>query len=230
MRSLAHPDFVKPVVYEVTALPEDSSDNQIAATISVMKRLAKEDSRSAAEQRLASELLSQCSTPDEYVNAVFSEAKRRMYFQRDEVTAGPFGGAVELLIRPSYVIDVTDATGQQVPGDCDCFSMLVASLLLAGGVDCAFTTISSMASEPNEFTHVYVTAWPKTSHAIAVDASHGKHVGWEAPNFGRHQNWELNAGVGNCTELVLMALIFVAGLMFNWGDSGSGSRGYMETA
>ena len=228
-RQVSHPDFAAPVVYDAVPLPEDSGDNQVAATISIMRRLAREDSRSSGMQRLAAKLISLCNSPDDYVAAVFHEAKRRMYFQQDADTAGPIGDAVELLIRPAYVIEMFDSTGQRVPGDCDCFSMFVASLLLAGGVDCSFATASTMRNEPGEFSHVYVIAFPQTNQRIVIDASHGSQVGWEAPNFGRYMEWPVNGGVSSCAEFVLLALVFIAGAFFKWGGSSS-QRSYAEAA
>jgi hypothetical protein len=228
MKRIAHPDFAAPVVYDSMPLPEDSSDNQVAATIVVMKRLAREDSQCLPVKRVAAELLSSSETPEQFITGVHTEANRRMYFQQDDQTAGPMGSAVEVLIRPAYVVEMSDAGNAKVPGDCDCFSMFVASLLLAGGVDCAFATSSTMRGEPDTFAHVYVVAFPSTDRRVVIDASHGKCAGWEAPNYGRYQEWPLNSGVSSCAELLLMGLIFVAGWLFEWGDKPRAN--YLEAA
>lgn len=219
-----HPDFAQPMTYSVMPLPEDSADGQVAATISVMKGYAQQASRSAAEQQLAQQLLAECSCPADYVQAVFNQAKQRMYFQRDEQTAGPTGegDVVELVLRPSDVLAMTSG-GNKVPGDCDCFSTFVASLLLAAGVDCAFATSDADTSNAGRFGHVYVVAWPgDLDNRVVVDASHGPYVGWEAPHQGKYQEWPLGMQGGKgCAELVLLALIFVAGICFDWGTHNS---------
>lgn len=220
MKTINHPDFNQPMTYTVMPLPEDSADGQVAATIQVMRRYSKEDACSSSEQSLSQRLLENCNTPQDYLQAVFNEAKRRMYFQQDEATASPIGEAVELLIRPVDVITLSDS-GQTVPGDCDCFSMLVASLLLAGGVDCAFATVGADKSNPDVFSHVYVVAWPGTEYRTVIDASHGPSVNWEAPNCGRYQEWPLNGPAGSASMgIILTALMFVAGYLYLTGKLG----------
>lgn len=233
MKGVIHPDFVVPVSYTRTMLPEDSADNQVAATISMMKRYAVEDSRSAGVKQLAADLLSTSASAADYAGNVFDAVQSMMYFQRDELTAQPIDmNAVEVLIRPVDVIALNDA-GQTVPGDCDCFSMSCAALLLAGGVPCSFVTISGSANAPDAYSHVYVVAWPDSQYRMVLDASHGKAVGWEAPNHGRYREWAVTGFENGAASSVciLGALLIAAAVLFGGLFAGStNSIGNLERA
>lgn len=221
--SFNHADFPAPITYEAMALPEDSADAQVTATVCVMRRYALEDSRCSPVASLAQAILVECGDSREYLQRVFDEARGRMYFQRDEVTGAPIAGedTVEVLLRPIAVMELTK-DGGQVPGDCDCFSMFVAALLLAGGVSCAFATAGADKSAPDSFSHVYVVAWPDTKYRTVIDASHGPRLDWEAPNYGRYQEWGVGgasvatgAGSSSC---VLGLLLTIGGILLFWAD------------
>lgn len=221
-RQFNHADFAQPITYEAMTLPEDSGDAQVTATVGMMRRYALEDSRSSPVASLAHALLSECEDGRAYLQAVFNAANERMYFQRDEVTGAPIAGddTVEVLLRPVDVLTLSDpGAGIRVPGDCDCFSMFVAALLLAGGVDCAFATAGASAKAPESFSHVYVVAWPQTKYRAVVDASHGTGIDWEAPNYGRYQEWpvgasSLSTGAGSSSCVLGLLLSLGGALLF----------------
>lgn len=215
MPTINHPDFIRPVTYTVTPLPEYSADAQVSATIAVMRRYALEDSRNPDIVSLALALACQANTPQELACLVFDAVKQRMRFQRDEQTGAVVDdNAVEVLVRPVDVIALSNM-GQAVPGDCDCFSMFVASLLLAAGVDCSFVTISGDANASDQFSHVYVVAWPQSQYRMVVDASHGPVAGWEAPNCGRYQEWPVTATGSRFGSLFVLAALVAGFFLFN---------------
>jgi hypothetical protein len=209
-----HPDFGDAKLnYSVQDMPA-SGDAQVAATI----------------RQMCKYVIADCNTPELMEDAAAAKregngdpivgayrlARRRIRFQHDAST-GRFGGkdVVEVLIRP---IDVSLMARNNVPvvGDCDDFSMYVAALLLANLVPCCFVTVAADASDPNAYSHVYVAAYGDKGR-VAVDASHGKFCGWEAPNqFGKCREWEVRAdgsagGGDGFAGLVKLALLGVAG-------------------
>jgi len=209
VQTAEHPDFAGPVNFTTDYL-SDWPDAQVAGTVSMMRRYALDDSRHPAVVGKALEAGN--------VQGVFNVAQRDMYFQRDERTAGPLDpNAVEVLVRPCDVAVMSSSAfsgdrAQKVPGDCDCFSMYVASMLLAQGVPCAFVTTSADGKNPDHFSHVYVVAWPNDKERrVVIDASHGKRVGWEAPNHGRYKEWPLD-GVEEGAGSALVGLLLVIAL------------------
>lgn len=211
---LQHTDFDRPVNYTATVLP-DSADGQVAGTIAMMRRYAVEDSKRPEIVQVLNNAMAE--TPD-VVEAAYAETQKRMFFQRDEVTGEPFGNdVVEVLLRPVDVYLLSE--DYQVPGDCDCQAMFLASLLLAGGVPCAFCTVAANPMAPDHFSHVYVVAYPGTDQRIALDASHGKYAGWEVPTVGRYREWPLTGvevGAAGSAVSVLLLLLLIGGIwMYN---------------
>lgn len=214
---LTHGDFDRPVNYTAVTLP-DSADGQVAATIAMMRRYAVEDSKRPEMVQVLNDALAE--TPD-VVEAAYAEVQKRMFFQRDEVTGEPFGNdVVEVLLRPIDVLLLSET--YQVPGDCDCQAMFLASLLLAGGVPCAFCTVGANPMAPERFSHVYVVAYPDTDRRIALDASHGKYTGWEVPDVGRYHEWPLTgAEVGAGSAVNVLLLLLLIGGIWLYNDKGA---------
>lgn len=213
-----HPDYAQPVMYDLTVIPDCSNDVSVAATIELMKRYAVADSMTDVVQRTVQALKAGCGCVGDYIGNVFMFAQRSMYFQRDELTGSPIApDAIEVLTRPADVCALAER-GQVLPGDCDCFSMLVVCLLTGAGVPSAFVTISSHPSAANEFSHVYVAVYPVDGERVAVDASHGKYAGWEAPNYGRLKEWPLvgRDDTGASPMAMLSLLLAAIGLFFTW--------------
>lgn len=131
-----------------------------------------------------------------YCEAVYNYVRGALRFKRDsELAQGieGWGAIVEVLIRPADML-----TMRPPEGDCDDFSMLVAALLLAGGVSCSFACVAADPLDPERFSHVYVVAH-LAGGDVAIDASHGPVFGWEAPNnLGKRQLWRvpMNTGLG----------------------------------
>ena len=137
-----------------------------------------------------------------FLNRVWAHTKQNIKFQRDEVTGEGIAGlpsdeVIETIIRPMDMATEIDAGGGAV-GDCDDFSMYVAACLKSLGIPCSFATIAADARDPEQFSHVYVVAYPMTVRGmrmrLPLDASHGEYPGWEKQSMGRFAGV---AGIGS---------------------------------
>ena len=96
-------------------------------------------------------------------------------------------------------------------GDCDDFSMYLAALLTANGIACSFITVAADGHAPDQYSHVYVVAYPD-GERVACDASHGKYPGWEVPNaFGKIREWECADNGGGWLGMVAGVGLVIAG-------------------
>jgi hypothetical protein len=198
----------------------DHPDDQVNATIGLMSKYAWEDS-SCPEIQAEAQALRQIygNDPRSLVCGVWETVRGKIQFLRDESLAVPLESfmsrtysdgspvtpIVEILIRPR---DMSNLQTSKM-GDCDDYSMYSASLLIALGIPTCFVTIAGDQSNPNIFTHVYVSAYPTSSNRVAVDASHGPYCGWEVQRpGGRKQEWPVNGSggqVGNWGPVLAMA-------------------------
>lgn len=185
---LVHPHFPAPVRYSVTAL-SNVPDVQVEQTIALMQQYALEDAGSPL-LHAAVRQARQARPSADLISAIYWWVKDRLRFVLDEVTAAALppdiaGEVVETLVRP---VDLLQSAGA---GDCDDYSMLLASMLLAAGVRCAFVTVAADPEARDRYSHVYVAAY--APGRIPLDASHGTAPGWETPNrFGKRRTWPLN--------------------------------------
>jgi hypothetical protein len=181
----------------------DNPDQQVAETITLMKRYALEDAKSPEIQQD----VSRAWQTGEPISDTYAYIKDRLRFVRDEVTAAPFQAQysspiVETLVRPR------DMAVLEVPqGDCDCFSMYGAAHLLARGIPCAFVTVAADDGDPTAFSHVYLVAYPTSGpyagQRVPLDLSHGQYPGWEVANrFGKRTEWPVNSS----SDVLLLGL------------------------
>ena len=215
MNATAHSDFAFPVNYTAAPLPEDGYA-QVAATIEMMRQYVRRDTAdpvfmdALAAFRRATGLTDPCQI-------AFSFARSLMYFQRDETTGYEIDPqAIEVLVRPVDAVLLYQRSGHRTPGDCDCFSMLVAAALTAMDVPCAFVTVAADLENPSAWSHVYVVAQPGTDQRCAIDASHGSYAGWEVPGVTGYREWPLMGG-GIQTAVVLGFLLAAAGVICYMG-------------
>jgi hypothetical protein len=202
------------VNYAVTEIP-DGGDEQTAAVIDLMTQYAEADAPSKEIQQEASDLLAeQTGLPP--VEAVFWHVKRQLRFVRDEQTAIPFqelyaSPVVETLIRPRDLVTfcATQGDGCVRQGDCDDFATYTASLLLALNIPCKFVTVAADSAAPDQYSHVYVAAYP-AGQRIALDTSHGGYPGWETKAYTRIREW----GVGSPLTRMLVPLALIAGAAY----------------
>jgi len=216
-----HPVFGQ-VRYKVRELGWEP-DEQVRRTVALMREKVREDAKDPRFVQRARGLFHNPQDQFGLVEQVWGHAKGGIRFQQDEEIGAGVGGlgegdVIETIIRPQ---DMARYVDQGIAcGDCDDFSMYQAALLEALGVPCAFVTVGADSRMPDQFSHVYVAAYPKDGNGepvrVALDASHGDYPGWEVPNrFGKYQEWAVGspemfsaAWVGNA----VLQGIFVAGL------------------
>jgi hypothetical protein len=140
-------------------------------------------------------------SPRECVRRVFWWVKRNVRFQEDDsIMSRIFGidpnlnGGRDFLITPDLLLAMNPPMG-----DCDDFSMLVASMLICLGFIREFgrgwfVTIAADERDPDSYTHVY-TKWycadGSENPYIYIDASHGEYPGWESPKIFKKREWEI---------------------------------------
>lgn len=124
--------------------------------------------------------------------AIFAWLKPRVRFVEDEhlvAAAARLAGLAlapdaELLIAPWELLSMSPAMG-----DCDDFTMAAGAMLRAAGVPVQLVIVAADPRRPSDFTHVYLYALLEDGRPLAVDVSHGPHVGWEAPRVFDRQVW-----------------------------------------
>jgi hypothetical protein len=199
-------------------------DEQVGRTIQVMRERVAEDSTDPQFVSRARGVVDSQGTPANRTQQVWDHVKGAIQFKRDESTGiredglgiggSDPGDIVEVIIRPRDMAQYIDQ-GIAI-GDCDDFSMYLAAMLKAVDVPCSFCTVAASPSAPNQYSHVYVVAYPD-GQRVPCDASHGQYCGWEVENqFGKRDEWP----VYDRTRLFLGNLVVnaavVAGLWFGW--------------
>lgn len=200
------------------------ADQQVAQTIGIMCDRVRED---CARPEFAQWAASICGNPAEseadVVARAFAHCRTAITFTRDEKIGANVGGypedqVIEVIIRP---MDMANYVAQRIAiGDCDCFSMYLACLLSCYGIPCEFATVAANGQAPNNFSHVYVVAYPLNEETgrrerLALDASHGQFPGWEVPNqYGKFQQWPV---ASKACDFVTVALAAAAGFFaYKW--------------
>ena len=182
----------QPVSLSVSQTNPFDNDSSTVETIHQMIAIAKVSSQTP----LIASIVDSCirslhnSNPQkrDLVRAIFWWIKSHVRFCEDEKTLGEQLGYSdvnqELLIPPVTLLNMP-----QPMGDCDDFSMLVASLMLAAKVPVWFVTVAVDPSEPFKWSHVYCMV-NINEVMTPLDASHGKNVGWETQReVYRRQEW-----------------------------------------
>lgn len=120
------------------------------------------------------------------IRAIWYWVKGTVKFVPDEsVVAETFGIPLhlveqELLITPDRLL-----TMRQPRGDCDDFSMLIATMLECVGIPADLVAIKADTEQQWRYSHVYVRAILRDGSRLPLDASHGPMPGWESRiNFG----------------------------------------------
>jgi len=188
------------VVTQQATNPHDT-DVSTSDTIALMDQYAYADSSHPLIQQAASEIKLSAYSNDarDLIHSTFDYVQSHVKFVEDEsITNKLFGidSDVELLIHPARLLSMRTPIG-----DCDDFSMLTKSLLLALDIDSSFITVAADQSNPMKWSHVYLIAQDEDGNHIPIDASHGKYVGWEAQNVTREKIWNSkNSSVGRINK------------------------------
>lgn len=174
-----------------------NSDVSVRDTIHLMASIARASARSmliAQAIKDAIKDLDSRASDAEICRAIFYWIKSHISFVEDETTNQYLGmtseqaNDTELLITPESLLSMNHPQG-----DCDDFSTLCASMLLALGFHCAFVTIAADSTMPKMLSHVYVKAWLEDENrGLYMDCSHGPVPGWEHSAYTRKVEWGIN--------------------------------------
>lgn len=195
-RAVYCPSFDGFVNVTSEALPRDP-DLAVAYTVRRMAQYAAEDSGSDVIRVCLLDALNYSCAESwtAIATALHTWLRNHVDFEDDEikgVSAG-MGSGHEVLVRPVDLLTMVAPSG-----DCDCFSMAFAALMLRAidmyGLRCQvyFVTVATHPDEPGQYTHVYasVSAPSGAVDALPIDASHGAYAGWEVANrFGKKAFW-----------------------------------------
>lgn len=123
--------------------------------------------------------------------AVFWFVKHAVKFKLDESTMWALGehDQQDLLISPAVLVRM-----KHPAEDCDGFTMAVAAMLKALGVDVVIATVAVDPRDPERWSHVFPCALLPGGVVEPLDASHGAFPGWMVPldRISRFQAWDLN--------------------------------------
>lgn len=201
MGSMFHPSY-GPVRYSVREIPNDTPDEQVESTISLMREYACEDSTNPAVVADVSRAYASDPITDTWAY-LHRNGDRGMQFVRDEDSYAPFSAyefsqpdrwtpMVESLARPEMLARIDNPHG-----DCDDFCTYGAAHLLARGVPCSFVTVAADGSDPTMFSHVYLCAYPAdgpyAGRRVPLDLSHGAYPGWEVRQVYRREEWPVRS-------------------------------------
>lgn len=191
------PFWGQPIRLDVTPTDPIDTDKSTLDTIGQMIHLAEYSSTTPLIQSIVNDLL--YKLPKQHSNrdlarSIWYWVKKHVKFVEDEtILVQELGYASdpnqELLIPPETLL------GMEVPqGDCDDFSMLVASLLKGAGIPCWFVTIAVDGGQPWRWSHVFVVAYlADEGGKMTMDVSHGSIPGWETQKLVyRRMEWLVN--------------------------------------
>lgn len=184
---------LQPSVTDVIPVDPRNNDASTFETIGKMIALAKDAAFRPNINHVVHSLLCNLHRPTQtdLARAIWYWVHSHIKFKEDEDTlvhemgwSDPFQ---ELLISPEILVQMP------IPeGDCDDFSMLVASLCIAARVPCWFVAVAVDSHEPDRWSHVYVRCFVDGKF-LCMDASHGTFPGWETDRKKfRKMEWKVN--------------------------------------
>lgn len=181
-----HPAFAGRVSFTAEPRPyPDDDETATAQTVARMLQYAREDSQHPIVRRAALEATRGANgDPRKEAEQIHAWIRARVRFVEDSKLAyfRDLPEDAEVLIRPVDLLTMPEPMG-----DCDDFTMLVTAMLRALGIKSAVITIEAEPKVPGRYSHVYALAY--VPERLAIDASHGPHVGWEQPPTGKSRIW-----------------------------------------
>lgn len=197
--SIPHGIWGRPVALLSHRTNRYDSDVSTAATIADMRRLAREYSHDPSVAAALGSALSRSGVTAAHrdiAHAIFYWVRANVRFVEDETLLYQQLGVSlddldkELLIVPPVLL------AMPVPmGDCDDFSVLIASMLLCAGLRAYFVTVAADEGDPQKFSHVYVCAElaDEGTH-LCLDAGNrlaAVPAGWESSKVWRKAVWSI---------------------------------------
>jgi hypothetical protein len=211
--TIFHPGLGRTLRYDVQVV-DDDPDVQVAQVIDIMSGHVERDSQDPAVIAQAQQALALGN--GDPLQGVFDLVRSQLRFTRDEKLASPVASLyslpfVETFIPPSAMARMCDGDASGRPcvrqGDCDDYAMYAAALLRALGVKARFVTVAADSRDPEQYTHVYLAAYPAGGGRIPMDVSHGDYVGWEHEGNYKLKEWDIGPGRHNAEWLLIGAAI-----------------------
>lgn len=129
-------------------------------------------------------------------SALFYWTRSHIQFVEDEALMySQLGIPVESLDKELLIIPPVLLAMPQPMGDCDDYSLLLASMLLCCGIQPFFITVAAEADDPRKWSHIYVCARlaDEGTH-LCLDAGNRYDQvppGWEAEKITRKASWSV---------------------------------------
>lgn len=233
--TIFHPDYGVEMAYRVDNLP-DSPDGQVESTIDLMKGYVLADAPVLSVRVMLRSLQDQARDQQRPIeDVIFEHVKSFLVFRNDDETVERVftswnperkQSAIEVLTRPVDTVRLINH-GFYPREDCDGFSIYASALLTVAGIPNAFATVGADPEYPDNYSHVYVVAYPQAGtyagKRIAFDCSHGAHLGWECPNrYGKFKEWPV---YGLFDLMGLFKIVLIAGAAFYVHGRIKGTKG-----
>lgn len=175
----------------------DPFNNDVSTrdTIQIMGKLARQYARDPYVVAATAQALSAgARTQREIASSIFYWVRSNIRFIEDETLMyEEFGIAPqhldkELLIIPPLLLSMTEPMG-----DCDDFSLLLASMLLCAGLEPYWVTVAADPTDSRKFSHIYVCVRLEDEGThMCLDAGNRKQMvapGWEESKVTRKAIW-----------------------------------------
>lgn len=190
----------QPVVVRHDRTNRYDNDVSTADTIVILRQLAHQWSGHPLVVRAVLEAAS--NLPDDacqrdIAHAIFYWTRGRVAFVQDErllhehLGVAPENLDKELLIPPPVLLQMP------VPmGDCDDFSLLVASMALTAGLRPFYVTVAADAGDPRKWSHIYVCVRLQDEGGQCFPLDAGNRLvnippGWESGRVTRKAIWPI---------------------------------------
>lgn len=192
--------FGRPVLIHSTPTNRFNTDISTLDTIRILRCLAR---RYAADPCVRSRVVAACAGLPNYASqrdvasSIFEWVRRSIRFvDEEELLYHDLGVPLEELDKELLIVPPVLACQMPTPmGDCDDFSLLLASMLLSAGIQPYYVTVAADEAEPHRFSHIYNACYLADEGAyMTLDAGNRlAHVmpGWEAPEPWRKAIWSI---------------------------------------
>ncbi len=172
------------------------TDKSVADTIELMREVVISYAHNpivvSAVQKATNDLAPSASDKD-VVRAIYYWVKANLTFVEDETLLKQALGYSDLDLDKELLITPDTLLSMPKPmGDCDDFSLLIATMCYSYQLPVWFVTIAADSEYPAKFSHVYVKVLLVDSgETIYLDASHGNYPGWEYGRAFRKKEWAI---------------------------------------
>lgn len=174
-----------------------NNDVSTAATIVIMRKLAHEyASDPSVMAATAAALGAGIHSERDVANSIFYWVRGNVQFVEDEeLMYRELGIAPQFLDKELLIIPPVLLAMPRPMGDCDDFSLLVASMLLCAGLQPYWVTVAADAWDKRKFSHIYVCVRLRDEGThMCLDTGNRLTMvppGWEANKVTRKAIWKV---------------------------------------